>query len=88
MRADVYTLAGLELSRAHMVEEHEWPDVARQHVRQRAPHLEASAEVMFARIDDQDRIVVHALNVNANGVPLAQRCVSQAAIVPGRADTI
>jgi hypothetical protein len=81
MRAHVDTIAGFEPNRAHMVEEHERPDVAREDMRQSAPHLEAAAEVVFARIDDQDCIVVHGRNVTANGVPLAQRCVSRKVVV-------
>jgi hypothetical protein len=81
MRADIDALAGFEPNRAHVVEEDERPDVARQHVRQSTPHLEAVAEVVFARIDDQDCVLVHGRNVTANGVPLAQRCVSCKVVV-------
>ena len=52
MRPHVEAVAGAELGRAEMIEEHERPDHARLHRGQRAAHREAVAEVGGARHDD------------------------------------
>ncbi len=53
MRPHVHALAGHELHRAEMVEEDEGADHLPLAMRQRAPHLEAVAEVAGARHDDE-----------------------------------
>jgi hypothetical protein len=88
VRAHVDALPCVEPDWSHVVEEHEWPDVARQNVRQSAPDLEAVAEVVLAGVDDPDGIFVHGDDVTANGVPLAQRCVPRASVVIAAGDTI
>ena len=69
MRPHVEAVAGAELGRAEMIEEHERPDHARLHRRQRAAHREAVAEVGGARHDDRFRASQENLSPGAGSLP-------------------
>ena len=59
--------AGREIDRPEMIEEHERADLPAQAERQHAPHDEAVAKVMQARLDDEFRLAEH------HGVPVGWR---------------